>query len=708
MSFLTPLYLAGALAVALPILFHLIRRTPQGRVPFSTLMFLRPSPPSITKKRRLEHLLLLFLRALAVCLLAMAFSRPFLREVFSRPSAAASTRTVLLVDTSASMRRQGLWDEALAQANEVLEQSSPTDEFAVMTFDEHANSLIDFEGWSSLPHAERSAQARRQLAEHEPGWKAGNLGRALIAAAEALALDSRAAAGAPRQKRITLVSDLQAGSPLSALQRYAWPEEVELEIRRVKTAKTTNAGIQPVRSLDSGTDSKSQDDAHRGFVRIRVANAADSTRDNFEIGWAVAGTADPTAEPQHRQNVYVPRGRSRVVRIPVPTDLPENSYLVLRGDDHDFDNAAYVELPPPLQRTIVYIGDEPADDPSSCRFFVERAFPDDVRRKVRVIAQAPNAASPSISLDEADLVIVLDTLSSERLPRVQQFVQEGGTLVYVLSAKADPASVAAFFDGRDILTGEAGIDGFTLLEGLDFRHPVLAPFADARFADFTGIHFWKHRQVKLDLIPEHRLLARFENGDPAIAEIPQGEGRVFLFTTGWHAEDSQLALTSKFVPLLNGILEYADVQPLHSYHLAVGEALRLPSPLETAARVQLPDDSHVELSPGASQFARTELPGIYTLLRETAERFAVNVAAAESDTAPLESRQLEALGVTLHLASANLPPEIAQQRKQQAQARELEDRQRIWKALLLAGLLILVLETWLAGRVARRIATSEG
>ena len=40
MSFLTPLYILGALSVAAPILFHLIRRTTRGEVPFGSLIFL--------------------------------------------------------------------------------------------------------------------------------------------------------------------------------------------------------------------------------------------------------------------------------------------------------------------------------------------------------------------------------------------------------------------------------------------------------------------------------------------------------------------------------------------------------------------------------------------------------------------------------------------------------------------------------------------
>ena len=46
-------------AVAAPIVFHLIRRSPRGEVPFSSLMFLSPTPPRLTRRSRLDHLLLL-------------------------------------------------------------------------------------------------------------------------------------------------------------------------------------------------------------------------------------------------------------------------------------------------------------------------------------------------------------------------------------------------------------------------------------------------------------------------------------------------------------------------------------------------------------------------------------------------------------------------------------------------------------------------
>ena len=81
MSVLAPLYLLGALGISLPILFHLIRRRPKGEIEFSSLMFLDPTPPRLTRRSRLENWPLLLMRALALLLMAIAFARPFLRSL---------------------------------------------------------------------------------------------------------------------------------------------------------------------------------------------------------------------------------------------------------------------------------------------------------------------------------------------------------------------------------------------------------------------------------------------------------------------------------------------------------------------------------------------------------------------------------------------------------------------------------------------------
>ena len=78
MSFLSPLFLIGLLAAALPIILHFTLRGRAPRLPFSDVRFLARAFVHRDRRRRLRELILLALRVAAVVLLALAFARPFL------------------------------------------------------------------------------------------------------------------------------------------------------------------------------------------------------------------------------------------------------------------------------------------------------------------------------------------------------------------------------------------------------------------------------------------------------------------------------------------------------------------------------------------------------------------------------------------------------------------------------------------------------
>ena len=104
MGFMAPLYIIGMLAIGVPILLHLIKRTPQGRQMFSSLMFLSASPPRLTRRSRLTNLLLLMLRAAALIILAMAFARPYFHwgdNQIKDPS--SGRRVIFLVESPATV-----------------------------------------------------------------------------------------------------------------------------------------------------------------------------------------------------------------------------------------------------------------------------------------------------------------------------------------------------------------------------------------------------------------------------------------------------------------------------------------------------------------------------------------------------------------------------------------------------------------------------
>src|SRR5262249_46607323 len=91
LTFLSPFFLVGAAAVAVPIVLHLLKREPEPRVKFAAVRMLKRAPVENTERHRLRELLLLALRIAALVLLALAFARPFLP---ASQAAGASAGTV--------------------------------------------------------------------------------------------------------------------------------------------------------------------------------------------------------------------------------------------------------------------------------------------------------------------------------------------------------------------------------------------------------------------------------------------------------------------------------------------------------------------------------------------------------------------------------------------------------------------------------------
>src|SRR6185436_10184346 len=222
----------------------------------------------------------------------------------------------------------------------------------------------------------------------------------------------------------------------------------------------------------------------------------------------------------------------------------------------------------------------------------------------------------------------------------------------------------------------------------------------------TKIHFWKYRRLDAKAFPGARSVAKFDNGDPAVLEVPVGKGRVLVLATGWQPEDSQLALSTKFVPLLYSALDYSGAATPPPEQYRVGDVVPLISAAATGtsgSSVRAPDGSELNLSVGETNFSRTMTPGIYNVASQPPKRFAVNLDAAESRTAPLPVDEFERLGMPMAHASATVAHEAA--RKVQLQTAELEGRQKLWRWFIVATLAVLLMETWLAGRTARRLVT---
>ena len=422
-----------------------------------------------------------------------------------------------------------------------------------------------------------------------------------------------------------------------------------------------------------------------------MSNDAGSRREAFQLTWL----DDRGNEVGPAVDAYVPGGETRVVKVP---RAPGRSSLRLKGDAQAFDNTLYVATDVQREVTVLYLGNDSPEDAEGLGYYLARVFEDTPRRSVRVIARKPGDPA-KLEAGSTPLVVLSGEVPREEASRLRALADEGATILYVITAPGPLPTLATLATANSLEAREAPSGRDAMLGEIAFDHPLFAPLAGAQFNDFTKIRFWKHRQVDPRALGDCRVLARFEGGDPALIEKPTGKGRLLVMASGWNPVDSQLARTSKFVPLMAAILEGRTPPPPEVAGLTVGDDI--PASILRGGTLRKPDGSTFSPSGGSGATALADQPGLYRVDSPSGSRaIAVNLDPLESRTTPLAVETLERLGCRLSTGEARKALELEHLR--QMQNAELEGRQKLWRALILAAIGILILETCLAGRLARR------
>ncbi|OAI57129.1 hypothetical protein AYO47_08315 [Planctomyces sp. SCGC AG-212-M04] len=477
MGLLSPLYLFGLAALTLPIIFHLVRRTPKGRQNFSSLMFLQPTPPILTRRSRLDQIILLLLRLAALGLLAFAFARPFLRESATLPfDALPGRRLAILVDTSASMRRGDLFAQATKAAEKVLNDLGPEDEVSLYVFGDRCRKVIGASDIEASAGSNRAAVVKSRLPELKPDWSAGDLGGALVMVAGELdsSTDVEKSAADPE---IIVITDAQQGNRVEALQAFEWPPRVRVSFTPVALKETTNAQVTLLESVDEAATDE---------PRVRIASSPDSKKEEFRVRWDSANPLRSEAVA----SAYVPPGQSRVVKLPRPEGNATADRIVLEGDDQSFDNTWYVAPPRKEKLSLLYIGEDEAKDPNGQRYYVELATAGDVLREVAITKVA---MAKDLEARDARLIVINGGMPEGVGEAIKTHVEAGGVALFAPGTPAEAKVVVELFPGLklDEAAEEPKKAGkFSLLGQIDFGHPLFTAFANPRYSDFTKIHFW--------------------------------------------------------------------------------------------------------------------------------------------------------------------------------------------------------------------------
>ncbi len=311
-------------------------------------------------------------------------------------------------------------------------------------------------------------------------------------------------------------------------------------------------------------------------------------------------------------------------------------------------------------------------------------------RRVEIESRPGEGEDGLGDLAGVSLIVVRSGLSAVSARQVGDWVRAGHVLLWVPEDSDSAAVSSAGMGLPSWFREEIQPDDYLMLGRINYQHPLLEPFAESRYSNFTPIHFWRYRRVAPELLDGAAVVAAFDNGDPFLVEASLGGGRMFVMTSGWQPEDSQLGVSSKFVPLLYRVLDLSGGVEARGESLVVGDQVR-------EAGVEVRDSRGRLLERGDGGGIVMNEPGIYQLRRgDAVERVVVNLEPSEVRTTMMEAEQLEASGVPLAASAEEVLAE--ESRMRQLDFAELESRQKVWKWLLLVAVVVVVAETWLAAR----------
>jgi hypothetical protein len=683
MSFLAPVLLAGLLAIAIPIVVHLVQRERRTTQAFPSLMFLKRIPNQSVRRRAIRHWPLLALRILAFALIALAFARPLLTARGATAAMGGGARhVVVLLDRSASMGYGDRWTRAQDAARRAVRELGPVDGGAVILF------AADVEVAARSDAGAGPGALVAAIDRARPGPGLTRIGPALRSAAGLLE-----SVAAPRRE-VVLVSDYQ---------KSGWDQGQEIKLPAGVALTTISVAAPPAANAAVAGFTLEQQAAPKGVLvtaAARVANYGTEPVGDREVTLEVDGHREGTAK------VSVAANSTAAVEFPPFVVGGQSARLTARmaPDALPADDAFHALVTAGGQVPVLILeSSNPVPDAS---LYLARSLD---------VAAAPGFAARIVRADRvtaeeiagAAVVVLNDTPPPGGAAgrALASAVRDGAGLLVVLGERSSWTDASL-----DLLPGTLGapIDRSGTTGGtlgyLDLSHPAFEIFRSPRSGDLTAARIFRYRALSAP----SKVLARFDDGAVALAERKVGRGTVVAWTSTFDSYWNDLPLKPVFVPFVHQLMRhlghYVEPRPWYS----VGDTYDpADAPPTRSGGRRAAEGPFTILSPSGKAVDRSTAPnahaiplletGFYEIRPASGDAplvVAVNGAAAESDLTPMDPAELKArVSASSTSAAAASGYEIS--------IEERERRQSLWWYLLAAGLLILLIEAAVASRLPR-------
>jgi len=673
-AFLLPLFLVGLGALAVPVFIHLIQREKNQVIAFPSLMFVRRVPYESVRRRKIRHWALLAMRLLALALIVAAFARPFLRGSVAAISGGAR-EVIVLVDRSYSMGYGDRWSRAQAAARQVIDGLGAADRASLVLFGTGAEVV--------LQSIDDRARLTAAIAAATPGAEATRYAPALKVAGTIAVESSR-----PRRE-VVLITDFQKNgwAPTDDQRLPAGTAFTPVSVGDLDTANLSVTAAAVRRARFEGQE--------RAVITGGVANRGTAPASGVTLTLEIDGRAVETTRVDVAPQAAVSHAFAPVT-IP-PAGL--RAVVRIADDALAADNAFHAVVRETRPIGVLLVG--PAG----------RAADDTYLRRALAIGDAPRFEVTAVGIDgltdealgRAHVVVVNDApLGDAAVARLAGFAERGGGVLVVAGSRATwpqgatmPGTIADPVD-RSRAAGRLG--------GVEYGHAIFAPFRAPRSGDFSSVRVYGYR--RLTPAPDARVLARYDDGQPALVERVTGPGRLLVWTTGFDLAWNDLALKPVFLPFVHQTVRTLATFQDRPTALTVGQVAALDRRTGAAPpRVAVePSGRRVPLDPERGDVLELTQPGFYEVRAEGQDQAAETVVAANVDLAESDLGGVDPAEVTAVVAGPGGADAAAASAAEAPRDEVTEQSQRLWWYLLLAGMLLLIAESLVASRMSKAAA----
>ena len=712
MSFLAPLFLAGLTALAVPVIIHLINRERREVVPFPSLMFLQRIPYRSVRRQKLRHIFLLVLRCLALAILVMAFARPFVRrEAPLRAAGSGARELVVLVDRSYSMGAGDHWTRAQAAARHAVSGLGPTDRATLVAFDNEAAALT--------PPTHDAATLNAAIGVLQPSSEGTRYAPPLKLASQILA-----GSNLPRRE-VVLITDFQR-------RGWAVRDEISFPARTTVTNVDVAAGDTTLADAAVADVSvqRNEGERDRAVIAARLTNTGAAAVENADVTLEINGRVAET-----KRATIPARGAVQVrfapIAIPNGTSAGVVRFTAAAAGSHANSLAAddryYFTIAPDAGVSVLIV--EPSTPRANQSLYLTRALAIGDRPSFRIDVRKTGGLAPADL--EGRSLIVFDEVpppSGDGATRLHDFLAAGGGVLVIAGDQLPPGAwtgewSAALPGTIGPVVDRAGDAGGTLA-WIDYDHPVFDVFNAPRSGDFATARFLRYRRLTVradsarrtgagaDTVSGSHVLARFDDGAPALVEQRIGRGKLLVWTSTVDSYWNDLPLQPVFLPFVHQVAKYAGRYSGARGAFVAGEVLDLSRHAELAggagrtavpAVVESPSGAKTRLASSNEGLVPLHEQGFYEIRPEGAprgmgQRLAVNLDPAEANLARIDPEELKASVLASNGASA-----VGAVAADAPTREDTERRQTIWWYLLVLAGVVLATETLMSNRLSRTV-----